>query len=210
MPSHRKRPQAQYQSVDKRGFETAQGEEIHPYTREDACTVLSCMYCTVLYVLYCPVCTVLSCMYCTVLYVLYCMYCTVLYVLYCPVCTVLYVLYCTVCTVLSCMYCTVLYVLYCPVCTVLSCMYCTVLYVLYCPVCTVLGKAADIFYKRLASIIAEKRKQTYSSTICWIRCQLNFSLIQSAIVCLRGSRCRYPPRVPESIELTISESKIKY
>ena len=73
-----------------------------------------------------------------------------------------------------------------------------------------MGQAADIFYKRLASIMAEKRKQTYSSTICWIRCQLNFSLIQSAIVCLRGSRCRYPPRVPESIELTISESKIKY
>ena len=72
-----------------------------------------------------------------------------------------------------------------------------------------IGRAADTFYKRLASMMAEKRKQSYQSTIQWMRCLLNFSLLRSAIMCLRGSRYHYPPRLPDSIDLVISESKLK-
>ena len=72
-----------------------------------------------------------------------------------------------------------------------------------------IGKTADIFYKRLASMIAERRKMSYQCTIVWMRCQLNFSLIRSAIMCLRGSRYHYPPRLPESIDLTIAESRLR-
>ena len=47
---------------------------------------------------------------------------------------------------------------------------------------------ATIFYKRLASCLATKWDQPYSSTMSWLRCRLTFSLLRSAIQCLRGSR----------------------
>ena len=56
-----------------------------------------------------------------------------------------------------------------------------------------MGRAAQTTYRRLASLIAAKRNQSYSSTITWIRCLLSFSLLRSAIRCLRGARSnRYP------------------
>ncbi len=51
-----------------------------------------------------------------------------------------------------------------------------------------MGNAATICYKRLASLIASKRDQPYSSTMAWVRCILSFSLLRSAIQCIRGSR----------------------
>ena len=47
---------------------------------------------------------------------------------------------------------------------------------------------ATTAYKRLASLLADKRKQEYSKTICWLRCTISFSLIRSAVTCLRGVR----------------------
>ena len=44
---------------------------------------------------------------------------------------------------------------------------------------------------RLASLISEKSSQTYSMTLYWLRCKLSFSLLRSAITCLRGSRSSY-------------------
>ena len=54
-----------------------------------------------------------------------------------------------------------------------------------------LGPAAKAFYKRLASLIAEKHDQPYSLTLFWHRAKLSFSLLRSAIMCLRGSRSSY-------------------
>ena len=51
-----------------------------------------------------------------------------------------------------------------------------------------MGNAATICYKRLASMIATKHDQSYSSTVSWLRCTLSFSLLRSAIQCIRGSR----------------------
>ena len=51
-----------------------------------------------------------------------------------------------------------------------------------------LGKAANLCYKRLASMIAAKQDLPYSSTISWICCLLSFSLLRSAIQCIRGAR----------------------
>ena len=51
-----------------------------------------------------------------------------------------------------------------------------------------LGNAATICYKRFASMIAAKRDSPYSSTMSWMRCALSFSLLRSAIQCIRGSR----------------------
>ena len=51
--------------------------------------------------------------------------------------------------------------------------------------------AAAVVYKRLASLIAEKKKQPYHLTI---RCKLSFSLVDSAIMCIRGAQSS--PRRP--------------
>ena len=54
-----------------------------------------------------------------------------------------------------------------------------------------LGPAARTFYKWLASLIAEKHNQPFSLSLFWLRAKLGFSLIRSAIMCLRGSRSSY-------------------
>ena len=51
-----------------------------------------------------------------------------------------------------------------------------------------LGNAATVCYKRLASLLCAKWNQPYSSTMAWIRCRLTFSLLRSAIQCIRGAR----------------------
>ena len=52
----------------------------------------------------------------------------------------------------------------------------------------VMAREATSFYKRLASLLAAKRDQTYTCTITWLRCLLSFSLLRSAIQCIRGAR----------------------
>ncbi len=47
---------------------------------------------------------------------------------------------------------------------------------------------ATTFYKRLASCLATKWDQSYSSTMSWLHCRLTFSLLRSSIQCLRGAR----------------------
>jgi hypothetical protein len=71
-----------------------------------------------------------------------------------------------------------------------------------------MGKAATIFYQRLAHMVSERRNESYSSTISWMRCTLNFSLIRSAVMCLRGSRCRFQSRLPDSVDATNYEARI--
>ena len=50
-----------------------------------------------------------------------------------------------------------------------------------------MGTAATVMYKRLASLLADKHAPSYSKTMSWIRCLLNFSLMRSAIRCIRGA-----------------------
>ena len=51
-----------------------------------------------------------------------------------------------------------------------------------------MGKCASVTYKRIATLLSTKREQTYGATIAWIRCCISFSLLRSAIMCLRGAR----------------------
>ena len=44
-----------------------------------------------------------------------------------------------------------------------------------------LANEVKSFYKRLASLMASKWDHPYSSTMCWLRCRLSFSLVRSAI-----------------------------
>ena len=79
------------------------------------------------------------------------------------------------------------------------------LWVTHCTHCSVV-------YKRLASLIADKKKQPYHLAINLIRCQLSFALIRSDIRCLRGYHSSPGlPRSPftiEDIQLVSAESQI--
>lgn len=43
-----------------------------------------------------------------------------------------------------------------------------------------MAKQATTFYKRLASMVAG---QTYSVTLCWLRCRISFSLLRLSYPC---------------------------
>ena len=49
-----------------------------------------------------------------------------------------------------------------------------------------MAKQSTTFYKRLASLLAGN--QPYCSTLYWLRVRLSFSLLRSAIQCIRGAR----------------------
>ena len=70
-----------------------------------------------------------------------------------------------------------------------------------------MAKQCSTFYKRLASRLAEKWEQPYSSTLCWVRCRLSFSLLRSAIQCIRGARsaCGHASKPTPPIDLVSSE-----
>ena len=51
-----------------------------------------------------------------------------------------------------------------------------------------LAHEATFFYKRLASLLAQKWGDEYSIVMGWLRCSLSFSLLRSAIQCIRGAR----------------------
>ena len=73
-----------------------------------------------------------------------------------------------------------------------------------------LANEASTFYKRLASILASKWDHPYSSTLCWLRCRLGFSLLRSAIQSIRGARssCGHAIRISTAVDLVNIESNI--
>ena len=74
-----------------------------------------------------------------------------------------------------------------------------------------MGPMAKLFYGRLAETMADKKKQPKSYITAWMRCRLSFSLLRSAIQCLRGTRTSNPRplRVEnEDYEVVVSESRI--
>ena len=75
-----------------------------------------------------------------------------------------------------------------------------------------MGPMAKCFYSTLAEKIAEKKHQPRNKIITWMRCRLSFSLLRSALLCLRGTR--YPPPVTTDTrsldyEATLVESNIR-
>ena len=62
--------------------------------------------------------------------------------------------------------------------------------------------------KTLTSIV---QNNIYAAVLGWIRCCLSFSLLRSAIKCLRGSRsahgCFGRPFTPTEVDLVQAESK---
>ena len=46
------------------------------------------------------------------------------------------------------------------------------------------------YHSRLAELSSNKKGESYSSTISWIKAKVSFTIIRSAILCLRGSKPR--------------------
>ncbi len=51
-----------------------------------------------------------------------------------------------------------------------------------------MGPIANVVYKRIASMTAQKQDKPNSKIIHWIRYKLSYSLLRSATMCLRGVR----------------------
>ena len=51
-----------------------------------------------------------------------------------------------------------------------------------------MGDAATQFYKRLTNLLSAKHSLSYGIVMGWLRCKLSFSLLRSAIMCIRGAR----------------------
>ena len=71
-----------------------------------------------------------------------------------------------------------------------------------------MAKQSTTFYKRLASLLADKWDHTYSKTLYWLRCRLSFSLLRSAIQCIRGARssCGHAIHSSSPIDLVSTEA----
>ena len=75
-----------------------------------------------------------------------------------------------------------------------------------------MGKAATTFYKRLSSMLSEKRDVPYSTMIGWVRCRLSFALLRASIMSIRGTRSsRHRPAntvLLEPVEVQVAEGHI--
>ena len=71
------------------------------------------------------------------------------------------------------------------------------------------GPEATTFYKRLASLLAEKYRENYSKMMQLIRCRLSFVLLRSSILCIRGTRSYiYKPVKIDLLRLVESEAHL--
>ena len=72
------------------------------------------------------------------------------------------------------------------------------------------GPTADVVLKRLASCIATRQGKPYSHMLCWLRCHIGFSLMCSAVLCLRGCHSS-PGLLPDRsmIDLAVHEGHLQ-
>ena len=71
-----------------------------------------------------------------------------------------------------------------------------------------MANGCSLFYKRLASLLFEKRSQSYSQTLEWLRCCLSFTLLRSAIQCIRGTRSTVHRATHQPTDLITMESNL--
>ena len=72
-----------------------------------------------------------------------------------------------------------------------------------------MSTVCNIFFKRLASLLADKKNVAYSVVMSWLRCRISFSLLRSAIDCLRGARSsRGCPANLGALDLALSEGQV--
>ena len=71
-----------------------------------------------------------------------------------------------------------------------------------------MGPSATTVYSKLASMLADKWDWPYSPCMFWLCCRLCFSLLRSAIMCIRG-HCFVAHRpIPCNVDLAYSEDRL--
>ena len=70
-----------------------------------------------------------------------------------------------------------------------------------------MGPTATTVFRKLASMLAEKWNVNYSHCLFWVRCRLCFSLLRSAVICLRGYRSSTSRPIPSMVDLAYSEGR---
>ena len=74
-----------------------------------------------------------------------------------------------------------------------------------------LGPCATVTLKRLGALLSEKHSTPYGSVMGLLRCRLNFALLRSSVMCIRGSRSsrRRPGHIDiTATDLVISEGNV--
>ena len=72
-----------------------------------------------------------------------------------------------------------------------------------------MGHAAAVFYKRLGFLFSLWKGLSYSSVMSWLRCRISFSLLRSAIMCLRGARSHQGcPLSLGALDLALAEGQV--
>ena len=51
-----------------------------------------------------------------------------------------------------------------------------------------MGKECKRYHSRLVELVAAKKGEDYATTVFWIRSKVSFTILRSALLCLRGSR----------------------
>ena len=74
-----------------------------------------------------------------------------------------------------------------------------------------MGEECKMFFKRLSSMLSEKRNEDLASVTTWVRTRIRFALLRSALMCMRGTRHRYykPDLKETDMEIDIRESAIR-
>ena len=73
-----------------------------------------------------------------------------------------------------------------------------------------MGNEMQIALKHLASKIAEKRRARYPLIASLLRRKMAFAMMRSALVCLRGSRSRYPRKVGLLEDAELASSQLRF
>ena len=61
------------------------------------------------------------------------------------------------------------------------------------------------FYRPLSQLLREKSDVSYSDARAWVKWQISFSLLQTSIICMRGSRLKkYNIRTEERIDIDVA------
>ena len=71
-----------------------------------------------------------------------------------------------------------------------------------------MARECTIFFKRLADILAEKKKIPYSQVMYWVRCRISFALLRSSIMAIRGSRTLRSATMYGDISLACTEGRV--
>ena len=68
---------------------------------------------------------------------------------------------------------------------------------------------ATVFFKRLASLLSEKRKEQYACVMGWLRCVVLFCLPRSSLVCMCGTRIKQKKIDCDAIAEAVSLAQIQ-